>query len=201
MNDCVICGLIGFFVGGIIGGCLIGRVCGREYQRRIEALQNERDTLIDKGRKAAEKSLAERQRADEEAEAKLDRDLKDIADLKTLEKLSREYRSDSFDEHFADRAHPEDDEPDIRIITAEQFKHDLNERDSETITYYQEDGVLTDSAQEVVHDQAAMLGEEAMGMIDETQDDFVYIDNEADDILYEVVVEHKMSYYRDVLGI
>lgn len=89
----------------------------------------------------------------------------------------------------------------IRMIDKETFKHDIEIKDSDTYTYYQEDGVLVnDITQEVEPDQAGVLGEDAMEIIDNTEQDELYIDNEPDNMLYDIVVDHNMSYYRDALG-
>jgi len=89
----------------------------------------------------------------------------------------------------------------IRMIDKDTFKHDLEVRDSDTYTYYQEDGVLVnDATQEIETDQIGVLGEAAMEIIEDTEKDELYIDNEPDDMLYEIIVDHNMGYYRDVLG-
>ncbi len=89
----------------------------------------------------------------------------------------------------------------IRMIDKDTFKRDLEVRDSDTYTYYQEDGVLVnDITQEIEPDQEGVLGEDAMEIIEDTEKDELYIDNEPDDMLYDIMVDHTMSYYRDVLG-
>jgi hypothetical protein len=89
----------------------------------------------------------------------------------------------------------------IRMIDKETFKRDLEIKDSDTYTYYQEDGVLVnDITREVEPDQVGVLGKDVMEIIEDTEMDELYIDNEADDMLYDIMVDHTMSYYRDVLG-
>ena len=248
MNEHLIYGIIGFFLGGILGGYLAGRTCAREYKKRIEGLQEENESLKAENRKTAEKGLAERSRALQKAEKKVNETYEEVKagkgipplSTKHVEELAEEYRSDAFNAHFADRVSPDDsddigeeddgesdvdvddlvndsefDDPfaddetgeeaargtKISMIDEETFKNDLNFRDCATYTYYQEEGVLVDdSTQEVETDQAGVLGEEAMEIICDTEKDFIYIDNEPDDTLYEVIVDHNMSYYRDVLG-
>ena len=89
----------------------------------------------------------------------------------------------------------------IKVIDKATFTRDLEVRDSETYTYYQEDGVLVnDIRNEVEPDQVGVLGKDVMEVIEDTEQDEFYIDNEPDDMLYDIIVDHKFSYYRDVLG-
>lgn len=298
----LICGAIGFLLGGLLGGYFAGRHFAKEYRDTIRSLQDENGQLRDQLQKKNERSMAEREKAVEKAEKKVNKNLSslrykeeeskraehDRIDIRPekpstaeIEKLSEEYRSDAFDAHFADRVAPDDsddvgeeddseadlkdeltreerrklrkdgyliqgngrtmmtkafaeayakasknpadfdtddnDDPfadmldeanevnrkdlHIRMIDKETFKKDLEVRDSDTYTYYQEDGVLVnDITQEVEPDQEGVLGKEVMEIIEDTEKDELYIDNEPDDMLYDIVVDHSMSYYRDVLG-
>lgn len=291
-----ICGAIGFVLGGLAGGYFIGRHFAAEYRDTIKSLQEENRQLRDQLQKKTEKSLSEREKAVDKAEKKINRNFEslkskaDRIDIRSgkpstaeIEKIAEEYRSESFNAHFADRVAPDDsddvgeeddeekpdreltreekrrlrkdgylqrgngqtlmtkpfaeayrkagknpadfdldDEPDdpfidipieeedneknrrdlcIRMIDKETFKRDIEIKDSDTYTYYQEDGVLVnDITQEVEQDQVGVLGKDAMEIIDDTEKDELYIDNEPDDMLYDVIVDHNMSYYRDVLG-
>ena len=292
----LICGAIGFVLGGLLGGYFIGRHFAKEYRQTIKSLQEENSQLRDQLQKKAEKDIAEREKAVQKAEKKVGKNLeslqkkvqqKEKIDIRPekpstaeIERLSEEYRSDAFDAHFADRVAPDDsddvgeeDEPDpdreltreekrklrkdgylqrgngqtlmtrpfaeayakasrnpadfdsddnddpfvdipvedederdrkdlhIRMIDKETFKRDIEVKDSDTYTYYQEDGVLVnDITQEIEPDQVGVLGKECMELIDDTREDEFYIDNEPDDMLYDIIVDHKFSYYRDVLG-
>lgn len=114
------------------------------------------------------------------------------------------YFDDSFDIHLRDKTSDDPDEEEelaVEMISVEQFKKDIQVKDCSTYTYYQEDGILVDDmTQEVETDQEGILGKAAMEVIDDTTEDALYINNEPDDMLYEIVVDHNMSYYRDVLG-
>lgn len=208
---------IGLVSGGIIGGCIAGKICAKDYQSRLEELQNERDQLVEERARNASRGLLERERGIVEAEKRLDKNLGTLKKKKpekespkTFEELSSAYRSDSENDIFIgdetnedidDDGDIEEDEPTVRILDEESFMNELNERDKETITFYQEDQVLTDAAQEVVHDKAELLGEEGLKLVEDTNEDVIYLDNEFDDILYEVIIEHDAGYYRDVLGV
>lgn len=215
MTDHIIYGLIGFLMGGILGGYLVGSLCGREYRRRIQALQDERDQLVEEQAKTAERALLARQKAIVEAENDLAASGIDIPDessdeevvvvksrAKEFARLSREYKSEDFDIHFENLVSPDDDEPNVtRMITEEEFSRSLDARDHEEITYFQEDGILADESQEVITNQLDILGEDAMEMIFDTPEDVLFIDNDDFETMYKVNVEHNLSYYRDVLGL
>lgn len=218
---------IGLVSGGIVGGCIVGKVCAKEYQSRLEELQKERDQLIEEKARDDSRGLLERQKGIVEAEKRLDKNLSSLKKKKdnkkpvrSFEELSEAYRSDvddTFDDldlsdydisdddvdesdGESDSENENDSDPQIRVIDKESFNNELAERDAETMTFYQEDQILTDAAQEVVHDKEELLGEEGLRLCEDTRDDAIYIDNEVDDILYEVIVEHNASYYRDILG-
>lgn len=218
---------IGLVSGGIVGGCIVGKVCAKEYQSRLEELQKERDQLIEEKARDDSRGLLERQKGIVEAEKRLDKNLSSLKKKKdnkkpvrSFEELSEAYRSDvddTFDDldlsdydisddeveesdGESDNDGEDDSDPQIRVIDKESFNNELAERDAETMTFYQEDQILTDAAQEVVHDKEELLGEEGLRLCEDTRDDAIYIDNEVDDILYEVIVEHNASYYRDILG-
>jgi len=117
-----------------------------------------------------------------------------------------DFDGDDNDDPFVDIPIEDSDEKNrrdlhVRMIDKETFKRDIEVKDSDTYTYYQEDGVLVnDLTQEIEPDQIGVLGQEAMEIIEDTEMDELYIDNEPDDILYDIMVDHSMSYYRDVLG-
>ena len=298
----LICGAIGFLLGGLLGGYFAGRHFAKEYRDTIRSLQDENNQLRDQLQRRTEKALAEREKTADKAEKKVDKKLdnlraraaaRELAEqdkieirpekpsTAEIERLSEAYRSDAFDAHFADRVAPDDsddvgedddseadlkdeltreerrklrkdgyliqsngrtmmtkafaeayakasknpadfdaddnDDPfsdildqanevnrkdlHIKMIDKETFKRDIEVRDSDTYTYYQEDGVLVnDVTQEIETDQLGVLGKEIMEIIEDTEKDELYIDNEPDDMLYDIVVDHSMSYYRDVLG-
>ena len=213
MGENLIFGIIGFVAGAIVGGLTIGHTCAKAYRRRIEDLESERDQLIEERRKTASRASESRLRALQEAEKLLDENLSTIGKKEAAKKAIKEYRGedsedsedddldlDDEDFDFNDPFGDDSEDGEIRMLTKEEFDKELSSRESFTMTYYQEDGILTDENQDIVHEQASILGEEAMGLIDDTTRDTLYIDNGPDEALYEIVVEHSLSYYRDVLG-
>lgn len=126
--------------------------------------------------------------------------------------LSKQYRSESFDEHFADRAHPEDDEPeeDIYPIDYETFNQNLETYSWERMTWYQAEDILVDEVGDIVYDENETLGQEAIDILGDTKDDIIYVMNETRSHMYEVTVDHNSEFpyepdefndslYRDVM--
>ena len=111
--------------------------------------------------------------------------------------LSHDYRSD--ENKSDDLSHPFKT-GDIYLISDDDFRKDLNYRDSETMTYYQEDHVLADSADMPVHDEEEVIGVEALDELPTTEEDYLYVSNDIENKMYEIIVEHNQSFYRDVLG-
>lgn len=204
-----------FFIGGLglgaaVGGYFVGINCSKRYKSRIEELENTNDQLAEKLEKTAERALSEPLRASE----------KDISNIRSMDednkpdyaKLSREYRNDDFDIHFSDRVAPSEDdgddedddldEGDFKFITQEEFARNVDWQDNETLTYYLEDNVLADANDMPIHDEEKVIGMECLEKLENAteDDDYYYVENEAENKLYEIIVEHNQNFYRDVLG-
>lgn len=177
--------LIGGFVGaavGFVGGYFFGGMnCAKHYRNRIEELEEENDRLLN-------------ETAEEEKETNAPKDKND----------SRPIRKGDYDDMtkvYRDPADTEDERADIHIISEQQFKDDLNYRDNETLTWYKEDGVLADSADMPIHSEEDVIGVEALDKLENMGDDeFLYVSNDIEDKMYEIIVEGSMSYYRDIVG-
>lgn len=170
--------LIGGFVGavvGFVGGYFFGGMnCAKHYRNRIEELEDENDRLLN-------------ETAEEEEETNAPKDKND--------------RYDNLTGIYRDPADTEDERADIHIISEQQFKNDLNYRDNETLTWYKEDGVLADSADMPIHSEEDVIGVEALDKLENMGDDeFLYVSNDIEDKMYEIIVEGNMSYYRDIVG-
>lgn len=230
MTEKVIIGIVSFIAGGFIGGIGASFLTTRELRRQVKELKLQNEDLIEENKRKAHRGLVEREKGlKNESEKTADKNASNFVnqagfnddiseDEKTkinYSKLSKKYRSSSFDEHFETRVGPsddledeEDDEDDlanstehgIRLITGKEFSENANYRENETIYYYQEDDVLTDSKNNIIHDHEHTIGTECMGMICDTKEDTLYIDNEIDDILYEIIVNHNEGFYRDVMS-
>ena len=131
-------------------------------------------------------------------------------DADAYKELTSRYSSEKFDEIFCKHDHPRDSDEDededdyapddIYLISPDTFRQELAYRDDETITYYQQDGVLINSADQLIDNQERCIGREALDEIGTTEEDYLYVDNQVENKIYEICVEHRYSYYRDVLN-
>ena len=170
--------LIGGFVGaivGFVGGYFFGGMnCAKHYRNQIEELEDENERLLN-------------ETAEKEEEINAPKDEND--------------RYDNLTGIYRDPADTDDERADIHIISEQQFKDDLNYRDNETLTWYKEDNVLADSADMPIHSEEDVIGVEALDKLENMgEDEFLYVSNDIEDKMYEIIVEGSMSYYRDIVG-
>ena len=188
MTDRIISGVIGFFMGAVIGGYFVGRMCGKQHRKAIDELRNSYEEFDDSD-------------ISDDFDYPIGDEKKNTEpDMATLSAM---YKSDRFDREMTRYSHPSEDEndpKDIHIIDEETFQRDINTRDNETLTYYQEDGVLVDAANNVIKNEETIIGVEASEKIFDCGDEYVYVSDEVNDKMYEIVVEHNQSFYRDVMG-
>lgn len=186
MKGKIICGIVGLVVGTVCGYFIGGMNCAKHYKTMIEELEEEKDILENEL-----KECEEEQKPGISSE-KLTDAVNDVA---------RKYNiytglANKYNEIPADNK-----QTDIHIISSDDFRKDVNYRDNETFTYYQEDGVLVDSADMPVHNEEETIGVEALDKLADTDEDFLYVDNDIEDKMYEIIVEHNVSYYRDLMGV
>lgn len=223
MTEPVVYVLIGFFVGAIVGGAVVGRSRTKEFEERIVELEEQNAVLRKESRmylqgkiNRIEQRIEEIDKAEKVEKKPVPK--KEKERQKSIVELSKEYKSPEFDEHFSMRAHPLDDDeagaadissddgldddPDnIFMISEQSYLRDLSKMNNESLTYYQEDGVLCDSHGEPIRDQVSVIGVECMEEVGGTEEDTLYVENDIYDMLYLIRVEHTKSFYADVLGI
>jgi hypothetical protein len=203
MTDHIIYGSIGALIGMILGGWFVGSVCGNEYKKRIEALQYQIDQL-----------KTERDTAKQADISKREMELEDPNPLKTLKETAiyngytdgeDEEEDDSHETDFYEDTNVDFDDPfdedDIYLIEQRDFEEDIKTRDNETLTFYQEDGVLVDDHNDRVENELRVVGKEFMDKVKDTDEDFLYVSNDIEDKMYEIIVNHNESFYRDILGV
>ena len=193
---------LGAVIGFILGGFIVGSMCGKEYRKRIESLQAQNDRLTIENHENREQGLLKREEA-----------LKDKYE-KAVEALHEYHGDEEPDEDEAeDEGIGEFDtdtdvefndpfdgfsESDIYLIDAKEFQGDVDYRDNETLTYYQADGVLVDMQNDIVDDPERVVGKDLLEKAADTDEEFLYVSNDIDDKMYEVIIEKNESFYRDI---
>lgn len=197
--------LIGGFVGavvGFVGGYFFGGTnCAKHYRNRIEELEDENDRLLNE----TEEETGENVENDSKSSFIVTKSYTNSSVKPTTGFLDpKRIRKSDYDDMtkvYRDPADTEDERADIHIISEQQFKDDLNYRDNETLTWYKEDGVLADSADMPIHSEEDVIGVKALDKLENMGDDeFLYVSNDIEDKMYEIIVEGSMSYYRDIVG-
>lgn len=191
--------LIGGFVGavvGFVGGYFFGGMnCAKHYRNTIEDLERENETL--RVCENANEDIKDMKRISNYLDNKI-RETKNPT-FKVKKEAINNY--ENLTGVYRDPADTEDERADIHIISEQQFKDDLNYRDNETLTWYKEDSVLADSADMPIHCEEDVIGVEALDKLENMGgDEFLYVSNDIEDKMYEIIVEDNMSYYRDIVG-
>ena len=217
MNHNFIYAAIGFILGGLAGGFFMGCYCGKVYKKRIDTLEEEIDILKTNGKVKKETELEDREKKAENHKLakktaediigyheyvapERDREEDEDEDFDTEDDVDF---NDPFDEHTNDRERDEDEDEDeeemIRLISKKDYSEDLQYRDSETLTYYVEDGILADAFNDPVQNAAEIIGIEAIETAETTDKNEIYVSNDIEDKIYEIIVEHNESYYKDMM--
>ena len=221
MINQIVYGAIGFLLGGIVSGIVVGNSVAKDFRKRIAEQDEMERKLREEIIKLRSEKNEKRQKAIEKAEKE---DAKREYNSLRKRYLSRELEPDpepeedpeseeDEDEEFIiddDDAEDEDEDEDedskssvskIRMISEQLYNDELNYRDHEELKYYQEDGTLCDANNDILENEEDFVGSDVMDIIDETDNDFLYVSNDELDRLFEISVEHNGSYVRDVLGL
>lgn len=212
-----------FLTGGLAGSILTGHFLAKTYRQSIKEARDERDAVA----KDLDNLLDARSQELKKKEAELDDSLSTIGKVTKLDYSSISPRrknpdlrvlackygdpdaeneflpEKSVEEFLAETDGPRDDRPirDPFEITAQEFEMDYGSIEVASLSYYQEDGVLTDERDVVILEPVEIIGEEGLQDLADTTEATLYFHNDAQDKNFEVDVLHEQSYRRDVLGI
>lgn len=222
--DKIIFTLIGIIIGGVVGSVVTGVSCVKNYKKRIEDLSEENNQLYNELHEKKREDIRKRESKAREAEAEVDASL--MAQLamareekrKTAEMVKEHGYSTEEDEEEDNYDIDEDVEfddpfdegesivvkkpvepkkPMFSMMSQEDFEQDINYRDVEYLTYYQDDHVLADGLNDRIGNAISIVGEEALREAQDTDQDCLYVLDEVEDIMYEIAIDHETSYYRD----
>lgn len=216
MVNNLIYGAIGFLLGGILGGALVGNVVAKDCRKQLDDMEERTKLLIDENEKLRNVNTEQREKkiAEEEEEVNdkyeeirktYDRAGVDNYTPKTVVNGIEEEEDDLIvdDDFILDEYDipniPDDGPSTIKLISEQMYNEELNYRDSESLTYYQLNGMLVDAANDIVLDEESVIGSEAMDIIDETKNDFLHVLDEKADKVYEIEIEHNIEYVRDAV--
>lgn len=117
-----------------------------------------------------------------------------------LQGLSEVIRDDDFDNHFAERESPQDDEPiyeAIDIIPEEEF-FENEEYAKISLTYYEADDTLSNMQDDIVDDVKKFVGD-CLDVFRNSEVDVTYVRNEKEGIDFEITRDNR-SYKEVVAG-
>lgn len=222
MMNKVVFTLIGMIVGGIVSGIFVGTSCAKTYKKRIDELEAENNQLYDQLHSREAKDIQKREAKARETEAELNASLnyqltKAREEKRRASEMAKKHgysAEDDADDYDIDEEAEFDDpfdegesvvvkkpiepkKPMFSMMSQEDYETDFEYRDSENLTYYQEDHVLADAFDDRIGNAVEIVGEEALKEAEETGEDFIYVLDEVEDKMYEIEINHEESYYRD----
>lgn len=188
-----------FVAGSIAGGLAVGMIFGKEYQKKIRDLQDEVNYLRDKNR--SEKHDELKKREEKVAKEEVEQDLHSVINTLGYSHEASEEKEEEKEDEKPEQRSKEQREEDIYMIDADEAKDDMPYVESETLTYYQEDNILADALNDKIENGGALLGDDCMEKLASTDEEYVYVRDDAEEKIWEIIVDHDQSFYRDVLGI
>ena len=217
--------LIGIIIGGVASGVFVGASCAKTYKKRIDDLTEENNQLYSELHAKKREGIREREKKAREAEAEVDNSL----EIQLVQAREEKRRTEEMvKEHGYSAAEDEEDDYDVdedvefddpfdegesvvvkkpvekktpvfSMMSQEDYEQDFEYRDAENLVYYQEDHVLADEFDDRIGNAVDIVGEEALRQAQETDQDYLYVLDEAEDKMYEIEINHEDSYYRDIV--
>ena len=207
--------LIGIIVGGVISGVFVGTSCAKTYKKRIDELTEENNQLYNELHQKKREDIRKREEKARKAEAEVDNSL-EMQLVQVREEHGYSAAEDEeddydvgedveFDDPFDEgesvvvKKPVEKKTPVFSMMSQADYEQDFEYRDAENLVYYQEDHVLADEFDDRIRNAIDIVGEEALKQAQETDQDYLYVLDEAEDKMYEIEINHEDSYYRDIM--
>lgn len=172
-NDMILAFVGGIAVGFVAGFGIANRIAGRKYERQTFQMAQEKTEAVN--------NLQDVQAKNEDLQSQIER---------------MAAKDEDFAEHISERMGPEDDRPlrEPSVISMEEFQFGYPYSEDHSAVYYQGDGVLYDERGVKVDDILDMIGEEGLTACQDTEDDTIYVHNDALNFNYEIDIRPYDSY-------
>lgn len=196
MGSQIVINALCFVAGSLAGGLAVGMLFGKEYQQKINKLNDKIEYLRNENRTKKKEELDKR---DEQiAKAEVEQELHSVINTLGYSKDASEEKHEGTEQNATSK---EQHDEDIYMIDADEARDDLPYVETETLTYYQEDKILADAINDKIENGGALLGDECMEKLKETNEKYIYVRDDAAEKIYEIIVDHDQSFYRDVQGV
>lgn len=192
-----------FVAGSLAGGLAVGVWFGKEYQKKIRNLQEEVAYLRDRNHAEKNEELKKREEkaAKEEVELELHSVINTLGYSSEASEEKEEVVVEEKPETKVDTRSKEQRKEDIYMIDAEEARDDMPYVETETLTYYQEDHILADAINDKIENGGALLGDDCMEKLASTDEEYIYVRDDSEEKIWEIIVDHEQSFYRDVQGV
>lgn len=202
-------GGICFILGGCVGGFIVGHSVSKESKKRLDELDKRNKALIDEVSDLRDKNIKKRENKIKKEEKQVEKtidslrkpyskavDLDDDIDAIEDELCLKEYDIPDSNPHI--ERIPLDDN-DIKLISHSEYKslYEYSNVENVSFIYYQPNGMLVDEEGMIITNEEAIIGSDAMDIIDDTSSDYLYVHDTQNGIIYEIEIDHIHPYERE----
>lgn len=210
----IIYGGICFIAGGCIGGAIAGHFVAKDAKKQIDEADKRNKALVDEVVRLRETNMEKREAKIKAEEKKYEESIESLRKSYARAAEFEEYDDDDYDLDLEQYDIPkretvvvynddEDNEEEIKLIDKDVHDILLTNTDARTekLKYYQANGFLVDSDDEVITYEEQIIGPDAMDIIDDTKNDYIYVHDPSNDTVYEIEIDHTEMYQRDLAGV
>lgn len=201
MNSESIWAVIAAFIGGVFVGVVAANaMAGKEYREALKRAENRNERLSRRIDELSNKNEKLVDTMDKQVSTSLSNSLEGVRTLSPdYLRLSRKYKDPDFDEHFGEHDHPRDDDEVRPPFRMNEDEAETSLSDKTMISYYPEDDVLVDENGTPIEDPSDICGN-VLSELRFIKEDEVFIQNDPYDTIYVILIQHGMSYHKDILG-